>query len=348
MAIFTKPAFNTVWAATGVKVAPSDVKISQGWIVEIPPYEYDNWAMNRLDAFAAHVNQVGIVSWDGTVEYQAGKSYVQSSLGTVYRALKTHTNANPETDTMGNWEIAFERSGTALLRANNLSDVPDKAQARSNLGILGTADYDLRYLIKSQNFADVPNKASARNNLGLGDSATMNIGVSTGTVASGDDPRIVNSVQKSQRVSAGLGLTGGGSLTSDVTISMGTPSHISSTSENTVIGGTHTHKLDVQSLFPSVAAENGHVTLPGGIMLQWGTSQLPALGNQSTGVLSFPTPFPNQCFQIICTSDSGRVGAGGDVLEGFRLSKIDRSTFRYNSSWEFRSAGPVSWFAIGN
>lgn len=167
MAIFTKPAFNTVWAATGVKVAPSDVKISQGWIVEIPPYEYDNWAMNRLDAFAAHVNQAGIVSWDNTVEYQAGKSYVQSSLGTIYRALKTHTNANPDTDTMGNWEVAFERSGTALLKANNLADVPDKAQARLNLGISTTSDYDSRYNVKANNLADVPNKSSARNNLDI-------------------------------------------------------------------------------------------------------------------------------------------------------------------------------------
>lgn len=166
MPLFTKPQFNNVWASAGAKLAPEVAKINQGWVVEIPPHEFDNWMQNRQDALLAHLNQLGIPQWDSTVEYQAGKSYVQgTSTGIVYKALTTHSNVNPETDIQNNWVVAFEGSGNSLLKVNNLSDVPDKAQARINLGIATTEFYDGRYLLKSSNFSDVPNKATARTNL---------------------------------------------------------------------------------------------------------------------------------------------------------------------------------------
>lgn len=166
MATFNKPEFNNVWASSGEKVAPDAGKISQGWVVEIPPHQYENWINNRQDQMLAHINQYGIVEWDSSTEYQANKSYAQGvTTGNVYRALTTNTGVNPETDANNNWTIAFERSGLSLLKSQNLADVPDKAAARTNLGIATTADYDARYLLKSSNFADVPNKSSARGNL---------------------------------------------------------------------------------------------------------------------------------------------------------------------------------------
>lgn len=44
-------------------------------------------------------------------------------------------------------------------------------------------------------------------------------------------------------ISAGAGLSGGGSLAADRTISMGTPSDITRTSGNTASGSTHTHRI---------------------------------------------------------------------------------------------------------
>lgn len=166
MAIFNKPDFNTVWANTGVKLQPSSAKVSQGWIVEIPPYEQMNWIQNRQDQMLAHINQYGIPLWDSNTEYRANFSHVTSTTtGVVYKCLITHTNRNPEVDSTGTWEVAFERAGSALLKAQNLADVPNKALARQNLGIQTTSDYDLRYLTKSGNLGDVLNKATARNNL---------------------------------------------------------------------------------------------------------------------------------------------------------------------------------------
>ena len=252
MPLFTKPQFNSVWAATGTRLTPDNAKISQGWIVEIPPHEYENWSQNRQDALLAHINQVGIPMWDSTVEYQAGKSYIQGTTsGTIYRAVTTNTNVNPELDIQGNWAVAFEPQGVALLKSQNLADVPDKTLARTNLGIPDTAFYDGRYLIKSQNFADVPNKATARNNLGLGDSSTRNVGTIAGTLAAGDDQRITWAVQSPRRIIAGNGLVGGGDLWVDRTISLGTPSPVTATSTNFVSGTTHSHSFDVSSFLPT-------------------------------------------------------------------------------------------------
>lgn len=53
-------------------------------------------------------------------------------------------------------------------------------------------------LAKDQNLADVPDKALARQSLQLGDSATLNVGTTPGTVAAGDDSRITGAMQKDQ------------------------------------------------------------------------------------------------------------------------------------------------------
>lgn len=95
-----KPNFNNgLWASGGAIVAPSNVKITTGWTAEVPPFQWENYSQNRQDQGIAHILQHGISVWDSLTEYQAGKSYVQGSDGLLYRAIQTHTNQNPVTDT---------------------------------------------------------------------------------------------------------------------------------------------------------------------------------------------------------------------------------------------------------
>lgn len=102
----SKPDFQYVWASGGAIVAPSNVKIQTGWTAEVPPFQWENWSQNRQDQAIAHILQHGIAVWDAVTEYQAGKSYIQGTNGSVYRAIQTHTGQNP-ISTSGYWEIAF-------------------------------------------------------------------------------------------------------------------------------------------------------------------------------------------------------------------------------------------------
>ena len=52
----------------------------------------------------------------------------------------------------------------------------------------------------------------------------------------------------SRSVIAGNGLSGGGALTSNRTVTLGTPGNITATSTNSVTETSHTHNLDVNSL----------------------------------------------------------------------------------------------------
>lgn len=93
-------------------------------------------------------------------------------------------------------------TANAYTQANNLKEIFDagiaaQAAARSHLGLgkLATKDSlgpaDVNALAEDQNLNDVPDKAKARTALQLGDSATRDVGTTTGTVAAGDDARIL-------------------------------------------------------------------------------------------------------------------------------------------------------------
>lgn len=104
MAQIDKPSdLNKIWSVQGINTAPSDVKINNGFVVEIPPYQWFNYLHNKQDTALAHINQMGIPVWDPLTEYQANKSQVQGSDGKIYRAFVTNTNVNPVDDSSGTW-----------------------------------------------------------------------------------------------------------------------------------------------------------------------------------------------------------------------------------------------------
>ena len=100
---------NKVWATIGEKVTPPDGKINEGWIREIPPFQYFNWLEGKQDQALAHINQRGIAAWDADTEYYAFTSYCQGQTnGIVYRAVVGSKGQNPELDTTNSfWQVAF-------------------------------------------------------------------------------------------------------------------------------------------------------------------------------------------------------------------------------------------------
>lgn len=113
MADIQLPDMSLIWGSSGDVLQPPNSKIQQGWQPEIPSRQWFNWLDNRQDQAIAHIAQHGISVWSSTLEYQAGKSYVQGSDGLVYKALTTHTNINPVGGSPGNWESAFITAATA-------------------------------------------------------------------------------------------------------------------------------------------------------------------------------------------------------------------------------------------
>lgn len=112
-----------------------------------------------------------------------------------------------------------------------LADKADKATTLAGYGITDAATKDQG---QKADTAVQPPQVSAvgfsgryndlLNKPALGGSSSLNVGTTTGTVAAGDDARIVNAVQKATTVSAGTGLTGGGTLAANISLALSSTS----------------------------------------------------------------------------------------------------------------------------
>lgn len=153
----SKPSgINRLWAAGGTKVDPGVQKSNIGWIVELPPFQYQNWLDNRQDTFIAHINQHGIPEWDSETEYQGNLSYSQGSDGFIYKCIATNTNFNPVNPLNGTyWARAFETYGAVAVVQNQLtqhlnnyatlSGITNLGVARSNLSVWSRVESDARF-----------------------------------------------------------------------------------------------------------------------------------------------------------------------------------------------------------
>ena len=101
------------------------------------------------------------------------------------------------------------------------------------------------FLKKSENLNDLANKATARTNLDVFSKSEVN----------------------SKTISAGNGLTGGGDLSTNRTITLGTPVTVGIGSTNSVTTTSHTHALDITgnvSILTGTVTNGGTIPLPAG------------------------------------------------------------------------------------
>ncbi|MGP9421483.1 gp53-like domain-containing protein [Ewingella sp. AOP9-I1-14] len=168
---------------------------------------------------------------------------------------------------------------------------------------------------------------AARAGLGLKGASILDVGTTAGTVASGNDSRIVGAMQVAQNggdiqdkatFRENLGLGSSATLpvgTSANTVAAGNDSRItgaaqkssnlsdlSSSSDaraNLGLGpaalrfvGTGTNQLPDMNAFATSLGQNGWFKLPSGVIYQWGTSSA-ATPSSPDVLVTFPIPFPN-------------------------------------------------------
>lgn len=183
-----KPSgINQLWAAGGTKVDPGLQKLNIGWVVELPPYQYQNWLDNRQDTFIAHINQHGIPEWDVETEYQGNLSYTQGSDGFIYKCVATHTGFNPVNPLNSPyWGRAFETYGSVAVVQNQLtqhltnyatlSGITNPVAARANLSVYSRVESDSRFAALNGNSAqpfNVAYAAGANHAVPLGQLSTL-------------------------------------------------------------------------------------------------------------------------------------------------------------------------------
>lgn len=219
-----------IWASEGARVEPTEAKQLEGWVVEPPPHQWENWSQWRQDSALAHIFQKGVPLWDDKTSFhEGGSSYVQGSDGKIYISLQRSGGSvaarNPVT--AGNkafWKVAFTTSDERIAQSritNLTSDLGNKASTSYVNTELG------KKLTKSSNLSDLTNVTTARTNLGLGSSSVypINDSVTLGSsvsVASSKAVKTLNDskANKTTKVIAGTGLTGGGDLSTNRTFNV--------------------------------------------------------------------------------------------------------------------------------
>lgn len=196
MANISKPAgLQNIWANGGTRIDPGQSKTNIGWVVQLPPYEYQNWVDWRQDTFNAHVSQHGIPEWDAETEYQGLLSYTQASNGIIYKCIATHTNkdpANPLNSTY--WSRAFEDYGSVAVvqnqlntlqtNYNSLANIGNVVAARNNLSVYSKSEGDTRYAFKAGDSAQtflVANATLAQHAVPLGQIQSILTNATEGT-----------------------------------------------------------------------------------------------------------------------------------------------------------------------
>lgn len=156
------------------------------------------------------------------------------------------------------------------------------------------------FLKKSENLNDLANKATARTNLSVFSKSEVN----------------------SKTISAGNGLTGGGDLSADRTITLGTPITVGFGSGNTVTATQHTHALDVTS---NVAVLTGYLNNGGTIPLPSGYTEaqckytaFPATIGATTADGDFSVTLSGRVVSITVDGVTSATSSAGYIIIGVK------------------------------
>lgn len=96
---------------------------------------------------------------------------------------------------------------------------------------------------------------------------------------------------------------------------------------------------DLELFLQQQKASNGYQILPGGVIIQWGTTASLAAG--STTPITFPFTFPGQCTGL------GYMPSFGAGTYVFGYNSLTNSSVNFVASSGNNAAAVVKWIAVG-
>ena len=198
-------------------------------------------------------------------------------------------------------------TASLLTKAGNLSGLASAGTARTNLGL----DNPVNYPTLNQNTTgNATTATTAANLLGRAQLGTSGTATQNFTLTA----EAANGTMKLARGNAGA--TTQDILTVDAA-----------------------GKVDLLNLVRSIGT-NGYYTLPGGLIIQWGTSG--SVASSGTGTVTFPLAFPANCFAVVFSEITNTPTAASHSV----VSSKSTSQFQWLNAGAGSTA--IYWIAIGN
>lgn len=182
----------------------------------------------------ANVREAYQLKVDGVAKGSVIKIYKDSALQEVYLGSSSDT-VNSTTGVVTKSTITDAQSLNFVYQLANGTYSITKIDVSK---FLTQSEFGNGLAVSSAGVVSVKVDSTSQSNLTVGAN-----GIKLSGVAQASD---VTALQ-GRKVSAGAGLSGGGDLSADRTISMGTPSTITDSSTNSVSGTTHSHAIDEAS-----------------------------------------------------------------------------------------------------
>jgi hypothetical protein len=246
----------------------------------------------------------------------------------------------------------YNHAGLAFNTANSASGVAASAFGQANLSF-NTAN----------SASGVAASAFGQANLAYStaNSAFNASNLSSGTVPSGR-------ISGSYTGITGVGTLAAGSiptslitgLASSATTDTTSASNISSgTLPSARISGSYTGITGVGTLtsgslaslaeFTSSLGSSGYQKLPGGLIIQWGTTEAASAASGTATTITFPLAFATACLGAYPSLNNASNGAGIVAISNLMTSSISTTQFTANrsNSGNQDSFKTIKWFAIG-